>query len=132
MQRGSLYRSRKERMIAGVCGGLGKHLGIDPTLVRLFFIVLTFTNGLGVFLYLLLAILMPLPSAEEAELPPAPPFWENPEAIRLAGISLVAVGVITLISALDIVYFSWLNEEFLWPLLLIIGGVALMVRALRN
>lgn len=54
-----LYRSTKERMLAGVCGGIGKYLGIDPTLVRLIFVLsifLTFTTSLFVYLVLWLVI----------------------------------------------------------------------------
>jgi len=54
-----LYRSRDNKLIAGVCGGLGKHLGIDPLLVRLFFVLLIFANGIGIILYLVLLILVP-------------------------------------------------------------------------
>jgi phage shock protein PspC (stress-responsive transcriptional regulator) len=48
-------------MIAGVCGGLGKYLGIDPTLIRLVFALLVvFGIGSGILLYLILAIIVPL------------------------------------------------------------------------
>lgn len=57
-----LYRSRDNRMIFGVCGGLAKHLGIDPLLVRLFFVLLVFANGIGLLLYLILFLLVPLES----------------------------------------------------------------------
>jgi phage shock protein C len=40
-----LYRSRSERMIAGVCGGMGKYLGIDATVIRLLFVLLTIFTG---------------------------------------------------------------------------------------
>ncbi|NIT61059.1 MAG: PspC domain-containing protein, partial [Aliifodinibius sp.] len=46
-----LYRSRENRMIAGVCGGLGEYLGIDPIFVRIFFFVLLFETGIGFWLY---------------------------------------------------------------------------------
>ena len=51
-----LYRSRDERWIAGVCGGLAKHLGIDPLLMRLMFIV---TAEVTAPLYILLWIFVP-------------------------------------------------------------------------
>ena len=51
-----LYRSRDDRKIAGVCGGLAKHLGIDPLLMRLMFIV---TAEVTVPLYILLWIFVP-------------------------------------------------------------------------
>ena len=57
-----VYRSRDNRMIAGVCGGLAKHLGIDPLLVRIFFVLLIFANGIGIILYLIFLILVPLES----------------------------------------------------------------------
>jgi len=54
-----LYRSRKERMIAGVCGGIGIYFGIDPTLVRLLFIVGALLGGPGLLAYLILLIVVP-------------------------------------------------------------------------
>ncbi len=54
-----LYRSRKDRMIAGVCGGLGKYFNVDPVLLRIAFVVLTFFSGSGLILYLILAIVVP-------------------------------------------------------------------------
>jgi phage shock protein C len=47
-----LYRIRDGRLVAGVCAGLAAYFGIDPTLVRLGFVVLTFFGGLGILLYL--------------------------------------------------------------------------------
>ncbi len=63
-----LYRSRSERMIAGVCGGIAQYLNIDPTLVRLAFVGFTLAGGAGVLLYALLAIIMPLEPAPEGEM----------------------------------------------------------------
>jgi phage shock protein C len=54
-----LYRSRKERMIAGVCGGLGEYFGIDPTLVRILFVVGMLMGGPGLLAYLILLIVVP-------------------------------------------------------------------------
>lgn len=131
MKTSTLYRSRTERMVSGVCGGLGKALGLDATLVRLFFILLTLANGIGFLLYLVLMILMP--SAPEEDNPAAPvlPFWENSEAIRLGGISLVVVGIIALIGELDLPQLAWANTGTLWPAMLVLGGVVLLVRALK-
>lgn len=55
-----LFRSRKDRMLAGVCGGLAAYMGIDPTIVRLIFVVsvfVTFTTSL--FLYLIFWLIIP-------------------------------------------------------------------------
>jgi phage shock protein C len=54
-----LMRSEKEKLFAGVCGGLGIYLGVDPVLVRLAFVLLTFTGGVGVLLYVVLMVIMP-------------------------------------------------------------------------
>jgi phage shock protein C len=54
-----LYRARKERMIGGVCGGLGAYFGIDPTLIRLLFIIGLLMGGPGVLAYLILLIVVP-------------------------------------------------------------------------
>lgn len=55
-----LRRSVDNKKIAGVCGGLAEYLDIDPTIVRLIFVLLTLSSfGLGIFLYIVLAIAMP-------------------------------------------------------------------------
>jgi phage shock protein C len=53
-----LTRSRSDRMIAGVCGGLAEYFGIDPALVRILFVVLAIAGGHGVLIYLILWLVM--------------------------------------------------------------------------
>ncbi|MBR3572364.1 MAG: PspC domain-containing protein [Bacteroidales bacterium] len=60
-----LTRVREGRKIAGVCGGLAKYLDIDPTVVRIIFLVLLFMVGGGLLIYLIIWICAP----EEPELP---------------------------------------------------------------
>ncbi len=55
----TLYRTEKDKMIGGVCGGLGKYFDIDPTIVRLFFALIFFGYGSGAMIYVLLLIIMP-------------------------------------------------------------------------
>jgi len=55
-----LYRSRNEEMIAGVCGGLADYLNVDPTVIRLVFLLLLFAGGGGLFIYIILWVIMPL------------------------------------------------------------------------
>ena len=63
-----LYRSRNDRMLAGVCGGLGKYFEIDTTLIRLVFVVAAILGGHGVLAYLICLILIPLePEDKPAE-----------------------------------------------------------------
>ncbi len=55
-----LYRSREDRMIAGVCGGLGEYFNVDPTLIRLLFVFGFFATGSGLFwAYLIMMIIVP-------------------------------------------------------------------------
>ena len=55
-----LQRSRTEKMIGGVCGGLAEYFGIDPTIVRVLWVVVTLLGGAGLLAYLILWVIMPL------------------------------------------------------------------------
>ncbi len=59
-----LYRSRKDRMLFGVCGGLGKFFGIDATIIRVIFVLLAFT-GFGILAYIVIAIIAPLEESQK-------------------------------------------------------------------
>jgi phage shock protein C len=54
-----LYRSRENNQIAGVCGGIGEYLNIDPTLIRIIFVLMAFFGGPGLLLYILFWVVMP-------------------------------------------------------------------------
>jgi phage shock protein C len=55
-----LYRARDERMIAGVCGGLGKYFNVDPTVLRVLFVATAiFGIGGGILVYILMMIIVP-------------------------------------------------------------------------
>ncbi len=54
-----LTRSSRDRMIAGVCGGIADYFGIDPTLIRVIFVVLGLLAGPGLLLYLALWVVLP-------------------------------------------------------------------------
>jgi len=55
-----LYRSRKDTMIAGVCGGLGEYFGIDSTWIRLLFILFFILGGTTLLIYIVMWIIVPL------------------------------------------------------------------------
>ena len=55
-----IYRSKKEKMIAGVCGGLAEYFNIDPTLVRLGWIIFALTFGTGILAYIICAFVIPV------------------------------------------------------------------------
>ena len=61
METKKLHRSRTDRMVAGVCGGLGRYLGVDPTLIRLAFaLLLLFGIGSGLLVYVVMMLIMPM------------------------------------------------------------------------
>ncbi len=72
-----LYRSRSERMISGVCGGLAQYLNLDPTLVRLLFVFATLFGGPGLIAYIVMLFVVPEePLTTGAVIPPNEPRTE--------------------------------------------------------
>ena len=71
-----LYRSKRDRMLGGVCAGLAEHFDVDPSVIRLVWVVVTiFSIGTGVIVYLLAWIIIP----EEGTAGAAPPSSEPGE-----------------------------------------------------
>lgn len=65
-----LYRSRRDRKLAGICGGLAEYFGIDSTLMRVAWVILAFLSaGIAILLYLVLRFVIP----DENELPGGTP-----------------------------------------------------------
>jgi len=127
-----LYRSRVDTMFAGVCGGLGSYLGIDSTFVRLFFVLLTMVDGIGLLIYLVLAIIVPqVPTGQEENILPPKPIAENPAAIKAVGGGLVFFGLVALIDNFHIYWLKWLDFDVLWPILLIAAGVTMLYRLIK-
>jgi phage shock protein C len=129
-QRKRLYRSRTNRIIAGICGGIGEYLDADPTLIRLAWIVLTLLGGSGIIFYIIAYFIIPLkPSAAaDADQPAQQDFTPG----RVFGILFVAVGAIILLDNLEIISFHrwWhLSWEFALPALLILAGIYFLTRS---
>lgn len=124
-----LYRSKKHSMIAGVCGGLGSYLGVDPTFIRLGFVFLAFYHFLGVWVYLVMAILLPQapPEYDEREFQAGPE--QRSQTTKVIGGGLILLGLLALISTLDIPWFGWMRIDNLWPALIILLGALLLARA---
>jgi len=70
-----LYRCRHDRMLAGVAGGMAEYLEVDPTVVRILWILSAFLGGFTILIYILLAFIMPL---EPLPMPGAPGFGPIP------------------------------------------------------
>ena len=54
-----LVKSRTNKMLTGVCGGIGELLGIDPTIIRLIWAALSLAGGTGIILYIIAAVIIP-------------------------------------------------------------------------
>lgn len=54
-----LYRSKKNKIIAGVCGGIGEYFNIDPVFIRLFWVLCVFAWGFGILAYLIAWLIIP-------------------------------------------------------------------------
>ncbi|HOZ81169.1 MAG TPA: PspC domain-containing protein [Candidatus Woesebacteria bacterium] len=54
-----LFLSDKEKMIAGVCGGIAEYFDLDPTIVRVLFVILGLWGGIGLILYIAMMIIVP-------------------------------------------------------------------------
>ena len=59
MEDKQLRRSETDKMIAGICGGLGKYFGLDPTILRLVFVLLMIFAGTGLLAYLIMWLVIP-------------------------------------------------------------------------
>ena len=60
MNNKKLYRSQNDRMIGGVCGGIAEYFDVDPTIIRLVFVILLLMGGNGLLIYIILLIIMPI------------------------------------------------------------------------
>jgi phage shock protein C len=120
-----LYRSRRNSMIAGICGGLGEYLGVDPTIMRLAAVLLIFADGIGLIAYIIAWIIVPRNPEMETEVV-AP---EKSELNRLLpGLALIIVGLIFLLNNI----VPWFHFGHLWPLVLIVLGIVILAKAKRQ
>lgn len=115
-----LLRSRDDRVLGGVGGGLGAYLGIDPVIVRLVFVVLALAGGGGILAYIIAWIV--IPEAPADGLPP--PERNGSSTPMVAGLVLVALGGLLLADQL-LPAFSW---RYVGPVLLILFGGLLLAR----
>lgn len=120
-----LYRSRKNSMIGGVCGGLGEYLNVDPTIMRLVAVLLIFADGIGLIAYIIAWIIIPRNPELEAEIV-AP--QKSELNWLLPGLALIVIGLIFLLNNL----VSWFRFSYLWPLVLIVLGIFILVRSQRK
>ena len=121
-----LYRSATDRVIFGVCGGLGDYLLIDAGLVRLAFAIATLWGGAGLLLYVVLAIILPVdrPGGDRS-------YRTSVERIQLlTGVVLIVLGGLLLVSNMG--FAPWLTWNLFWPSLVILLGVGLLAGRFRS
>jgi phage shock protein C len=120
-----LRRSRTDKVVAGVCGGLGRQLDVDPVLLRIAFVVLALADGVGILLYNVAAIVIPQEPPGEPAVPARP---SDPALGRmLVGLVLVALGALLLVDR--VVPFA---DRIFWPLIVVAIGVAIVLKGVRR
>jgi phage shock protein C len=151
-----LYRSAKDKVIAGVCGGLGEYLRVDPVVFRVLF-VLAGINGVGLAVYIILWLLIPMAQVEYpnqqqmmrqnveemgkrarelghdirgAVSGTSAPSQQPDKRTLVVGGVLVAVGVLYLLDNLGLLW--WVRLASLWPLLLIALGSIILLNNLKD
>ena len=116
-------RSRSDRVIAGVCGGVGTRLGIDATIVRIAFVALALA-WVGVPLYLVGWILLPQAAAPTDGMEPAgAALPARTAARRAAGMALIVAGTALLVRHLGVA----LPDTVIWPALCVAFGLGIVV-----
>lgn len=127
-----LYKSRTERMIDGVCGGIAQYFDLDPTLVRIAWVILTLLGGSGIILYIAAMIIIPkepYPGFQYGQ-PPQP--GQSPSSKKNSffwGILLIVVGLFLFFDNIGWAFWKpwwWFNADILLPILLILAGVAFL------
>lgn len=117
-----LSRAQDGRVVAGVARGLARSLGVDPVIVRIGFVVLSFAGGVGIVLYGALWLLLP---AQDA--PPGDDRSSEPDARRVTIQQSVALGLITLGCLLLLRRFGlWFGDALVFPLVLAAVGSAIV------
>jgi len=153
-----LYRCRHDRLVAGVASGLAEYFEVDPTLVRVLWVLSFFFGGLGLVAYIIMAIIMPLEpeearagnaptgdssAASTGEAPlPSPTGWHSARAthrhvtrdhgrlVTFIGLALILLGVLALVGT----YLPALADggRFVWPAFILGIGVLLVASAVRR
>lgn len=128
----TLYRSRKNRVIAGVCGGLGEYLDIDPAIIRIVWILLTFLGGMSIVVYLLAWVILPDEKTKKNVIEE----WslkkeeeKSNEAALMIGLVLVFIGITSLMNNFGWGFLSW---TYTWPVIIIVIGAVLLMRGKRK
>ena len=113
-------RSTSDKVVAGVAGGLGRYLGIDPVILRIAFVLLALSGGSGVLLYVIAWIA--IPEEQPTDILGPVPGGTNIAGRVIIGATVIAVGSVLLISE-----FVPGLSQYLWPLGLVAIGAFIML-----
>lgn len=121
-----LYRSNTNKVIGGVCGGLGEYFDIDPVLIRVIMVLLALPNGLGLIAYIIGWIIIPKrpPEVEYTQKEYHFSSWNK----YLPGIILIGIGAILLMRE----HWYWFDLGEFWPVILVVVGLVMIFRKGRN
>jgi len=129
-----LYKSRTDRVIAGVCGGVGEYFNIDPVLVRIVWVLLSVLGGSGILAYIIGIVIIPEApesAVEEAEVKKSRTRRTSSQTVW--GIILITIGLIVLLNQFDVFrYFSsrfwYISWSVIFPIFLVILGAIILFR----
>jgi len=135
-----LYRSRKNRVIGGVCGGLANYFEVDVVVIRILFILFALIKGIGLLIYLVALVVVPVNANGTSSSAPEKKSTDRSQAvIMIIGIMLVLFGVYYLLENLSIFPHYWFDSflfhfrwELFWPVLLILIGILYLVRVIQK
>ncbi|KKP88742.1 MAG: Phage shock protein C, PspC [Berkelbacteria bacterium GW2011_GWA2_35_9] len=125
-----LFRSKSDKIIAGVCGGVAEYFKIDPIAVRVAFVILAFVNGYGFVLYLILAILLPengtIKKDNTQEIKNKLPIKKFGDFRDILAVVLILIGVISL--AQQIFPSFWISIKLFYSIIIIGLGLYLVIK----
>lgn len=124
----SMHRSRDDRMIAGVCGGLARYLDIDPVVVRVVVAALTIIGGVGLVLYVAAWLLVPEDGAAASIVGEHLPDRRHEREVRTVGFLIAGVIAVGAVASTG----PWSGWSFPWPLLALAFLVWFMFRPARR
>ena len=142
-----LYKSRKNKVIAGVCGGIAEYFEVDPVLIRIIAVLFIFTGGAAFIAYILGMIIMPNQPSElikEGEViqeqKTAPSMQTQSHGnigALIIGIIMIGFGVNFLLRSIPFFnrYYWWVWDmgwHFFWPSILIVVGLLIILRGVRR
>lgn len=124
-----LYRSRENRIISGVCGGIGEYFDIDPVLIRIIWAITVIVYGIGILAYIIALIAIPLEPKPEKNIEEVGSSENNKREKKnrksVGGLILIGIGVIFLLHNFN--FFPWFDIGKLWPVILIVIGIAMLI-----